>query len=693
MKGFTLIEVLIASLIIMLGVTGYVTLQSQYVRSDVKLNLRNVAIQLGQEKLDDLRQFTQLETTAGAQAYNDIANNQGGDIAAGNVDIALTADDTNTYTFNRSWTVSNQYFVDTDANGTPDTWVEVGDPGFPVTVPIVAGQKAVSVTISWTDNEGDAKSMVFDANIAPVPMGNSYQATNESDSAKTSPNVNYTPGQAPDVIAYELGNGEKVETSKPVPEINNRGDNNIVQFETIKYIELSDATEKLEQEEFLNVNCSCTLAGVGDGLTPAMTVLVDGKLTIEKGQTVTKMTGVVADSQQPDLCNQCCANHHDTTTMVTEETYYRLENGAAHKHYDRLTNGTYALASSVGDDYDEICRFKRIDGYFTLYPDWQLLDIIEFPSNYLFSEANLSAYTGYTEGVIEAEIEGNFYPTRPSGRDLEVAPGGYQLISRGIYLDRMKSSHLAEVQAKLTAGDSDWKAITPFYDINLSLLSNWSSSNTSVATVTQEPIASIVDPTNDYYGTYSRGRVGALSDGSTVISSQAYGHNASITGTYPVSQDEVNKVKLDDSLTVTVNSKASSEKFYGLIGDINCLITVTTTTRGVTSQTTSACETNNNKKSNYVDLSGLSIIPTPSQFVCTVTIPNGKATPFFSCEDVSENWTGDIDFALSVPGSNSVALSVQYPDGSVVNSSTMNISTALSGTSSQEYNLIIEIDK
>lgn len=690
MKGFTLIEVLVASLIIMLGVTGYVTLQSQYIRSDAKLNLRNVALQIGQEKLDDLRQFTQINTTPGEIAFNDIAEDAGGTIAAGNVAISLNGDPDNFYTFDRHWTVADQYFVDTNADGVEDTWVTFGDANFPVVLPANAAQKVVVVSVSWTDNEGNSQSITLDGNIAPIAQGTSYQAKNESDNAKSSPKVNYTPGEAPDVISYELGDGKKVETSKPVPEIENQGDNNIVQFETIKYIELSDETDKLEQEDFLTLNCNCALAGTGEGYTPSMTVLSGDVLTVEIGQSTTKMTGVPSGNGQPDMCIQCCRDHHDNATMVADETYFRLESGSAHGHYDRQADGSFVAASSSGDEYDEVCRFKRIDGFFKIYPDWQLLDIIEFDSRFLFVDANLTAYTNYAEGLIEASIKGSSKPSRPAGRNISEAPGAYQFISRGIYLDRMKSSHLAEVQSKILAGDVDWKAITPFYDINLALLSNWLSSNTAVATVTQEEINSILDVEADFYGTYSRGRVEALADGSSVISVSAYAGNAGITGTYPLSPADAAGAKTDNTVTITVDSKSSAEKFFAIIGDINCLVSITDATTSLT--TTDVCDTNNNKKSTYVDLSALSIIETPSQFTCSVSIPKGKATPFFSCENVSENWLGDINFNLVAPGY-TVSISVQYPDGSIVSGSTMTLLSKLTATSNKEYNLILELSK
>ncbi|WP_168171540.1 prepilin-type N-terminal cleavage/methylation domain-containing protein [Lacimicrobium sp. SS2-24] len=683
-KGFTLIEVLVAALIIMLGVTGYVTLQSVYIKSDAKTNQRSVAMQLAQEKLEELRSFTAIQAAPGEFAFADIADNAGGTIASGDVDVSLTEDADRVYTFNRTWDVTSQYYVDTDADGQPDSWLNSGDANLPAVLPPWPAQKQVTVTVTWSDPQGESHSVALQASLAPVTQAASYQAINESDNAKASPTVSYTPGLAPDVIAYDLGDNQKVETSKPVPEVTKQGDNTQVQFETVKYIELPDDVTKLEQEDFLTVDCECKIAGTGSGATPHMTILVDGELMVQPGEMISKTTGVPASDKQPALCTQCCRDHHDTVTMVSNEEHYRAEDGAPHKHYLNDGAGNFSLASSVGDAYNEACRFKRVNGLFQLYPDWQLLDIIEFDDQYLFGDGKLSAYTNYTESLISKRIQGLTSPAKPADRDITVAPGAYQMIARGVYLDRMKSEHKQQVLDKIADGDESWKAITPFYDINLTLLANWSTQVPEVASITQETIQTLVDPANNYYGTYSRGRLEALSQGTSTVAVNAYPHNAGITGGKALSPVEYSGVIIDNSVTVEVDPKTAIEKYWGIIGDINCTLVV--------GGATQACELNNNKKADYVDLATMQITASPEHFACTITIPKGNATPFFSCDDVSEKWTGSLTFTFSKPDYG-VTMQIQYPDNSVVESNQLTLSEGLSATSNREYNLILTLTK
>lgn len=185
-NGFSLIEVSIASLIIMLGVTGYVTLQSEYVVADTKLSLRSLALLLAQEKLTDLAYFQQLSHKAGVQSYQNIATNFGGSIPSGERDVIFSSE-LNPQTYDTQWEVANLYYVDTNFDGIADSWTKVGEPFFPVDLPRHADLKSVHITVTWLDTNGDSKQIKMFGSIAPIAQSQSFQAKYRSSSALAKP--------------------------------------------------------------------------------------------------------------------------------------------------------------------------------------------------------------------------------------------------------------------------------------------------------------------------------------------------------------------------------------------------------------------------------------------------------------------------------------------------------------------------
>lgn len=184
--GFSLIEVSIASLLIMLGVTGYVTLQSEYVVADANVNLRVVALHLAQEKLTDLVYFQQLSHIQGAMSFQNIATNLGGSIPAGERDVTLSSELT-LQTYDTQWQVENLYYVDTTFNGIADSWAKEGDPFFPVDLPRHADLKSVQIMVTWIDIRGNSKQIEMFASIAPIALSQSFQAKYRSSSTLAVP--------------------------------------------------------------------------------------------------------------------------------------------------------------------------------------------------------------------------------------------------------------------------------------------------------------------------------------------------------------------------------------------------------------------------------------------------------------------------------------------------------------------------
>lgn len=83
-----------------------------------------------------------------------------------------------------------------------------------------------------------------------------------------------------------------------------------------------------------------------------------------------------------------------------------------------------------------------------------------------------------------------------------------QLIARGVYVDLL-NDETGQYLSQLDSTDEELLAKVPFNELNLTLLANWSLDDQSYATVTNETVKTIVDASQNYYGTYSRGRLSA----------------------------------------------------------------------------------------------------------------------------------------------------------------------------------------
>lgn len=543
-KGFSLVEVLVASLMMMLGVTGYVTLQSEYVMADSQLSLRNVALQLAQEKLDELTSVSQRSR----QAYIDIDTNTGGTSVSGKVDVILGNDPQNQRSFNLNWTVSPLYFIDSDNNGLADLWVTSGHPLLSPALSTNIGQKEVSVTADWLDYQGNLQSLSLNGRLVPVLQSGSAFALTELAAINQVPQIPFTANQLPDSVEQVLGADEVAQSASPL--VRQMGLNNEVTLSVEKYKTLLGKKILSSQSEFTTIACSCELRGLGTGATPTMDVIQNDKLTAQTGRLVQKMTGLATPAGQSSLCQLCCHDHHDSAQTLTDEQFYRIENGQAHQHYKLQSNGSYSPAIVQGQPYDEICRFKRIGGDFVLYADWQLIDIIVLSPDYLLNASHKVAYLAYNEGLLKAHINGSTTPPKPTGRDLLFSSGSFQFTARGLFLDRLTSADKAFIRAKIAKGDPNWLSLLPFYDINLTLLADWHSSLPSVASITNDPIVTSVNSQSQYYVSFSRGLLTTKLVGSSIISASAFGYNANMVGMPAVSPFELQSIKQDTSVSV-----------------------------------------------------------------------------------------------------------------------------------------------
>ena len=88
----------------------------------------------------------------------------------------------------------------------------------------------------------------------------------------------------------------------------------------------------------------------------------------------------------------------------------------------------------------------------------------------------------------------------------------------------------AVIDALFGGAGSDWLHLVPFYEANLTLLIDWTSSDSSIASVTSQPIVDINDVSSGYYNSYSRGKVTGVATGTATVTATARLHNSGVTG-------------------------------------------------------------------------------------------------------------------------------------------------------------------
>ena len=117
--GFTLVEVIVALLILSAGILGLVRFQGTMLANSSFSREHSEAVLIAQRKVEQLRAYTALSTTAGTLAYADLAD--GADTIAGK-----------TSAYQRTWNVAN--------NAGPD-------------------YKQVNLNVTWSDVQGNNQTV------------------------------------------------------------------------------------------------------------------------------------------------------------------------------------------------------------------------------------------------------------------------------------------------------------------------------------------------------------------------------------------------------------------------------------------------------------------------------------------------------------------------------------------------------
>lgn len=443
-SGFSLIEVMVAIVVLATGILALTVLQLSMTRAATAAKTESFAMGYAQQELERLR--GQAGSLAGYTSLTDTAL----------VAIAGSGAVTGTDFFK---TVDVKRYVTSTA-----TPFSVAVPGFAlnttsdVTSPdpliSVPEYKQIQVDVSWTGADAVAHRVrAFDI-VDELAFSGSTNLLADADSggggspiiiqSKSTTGMDGT-GVIP--IATGGAAGEATAASNPKPLVDNSTGTAATSFNVLTYLDLSTPNIKLQREiETQMLSCKCHFTATsstnvldssamrptawdGSFYASPITVLVSeitgvpasSKAASEVySSTVRGRPAVVSrDINQSELCDSCCRDHHDPSSVTeTQDKFdpYRTT-GVNHDHYryplDTLGNPTSSpvLITSASDDVDgakpiyvEACRMIRVDGLWRTATDVNMEHMGLLATNQTTTTSGSPAVTTYAWGPTASAI-------------------------------------------------------------------------------------------------------------------------------------------------------------------------------------------------------------------------------------------------------------------------------------------------
>ena len=527
--GFSLLEVLIAVLVLATGLIALAALQGALARGSAESKVRGRVAAMLTARMDALRSGG-YGLLADGTVTQTSTNGDCDDASPDATDwIDCTRLQANLGSLTATQTVATWYGAAGFATPPPNPQD-----------PRVAQFKRVTLGASWTDAAGDAHQVAETSDISPLALTNFLVPPPQdiATSAGNGPLVRTADPATAGVIPIALGEGDdgaQAATSNPTPELVGQKNNQKVvgtRFTVLNYTP-ADVGGVVIQKRFENevVKCACRFGAGGTNLpeiyrTAQWPAVWTGerydlyRLASEAtapGQAASSGPRPdVKDSESP-LCQECCRDHHDgDASDVARFDPERRDN--SHGKFD--FNGTALVAASSGN-YVDACRVIRVDGFWRTAADmyarqFGLLETTSDGSGVAAksgvpTSSAVNAYTGFvktylaqytgTTGNAPGNAQSLFDAVAalnvPAAINIATASNSdYRYLhGRGLYVDYLEDKARTKLQQVLADTGTDGLCPSgrsaedcvmpylPFVTANLTEIASWLASDTSILTV------------------------------------------------------------------------------------------------------------------------------------------------------------------------------------------------------------------
>ena len=521
--GFSLIEILIAVVVLATGLLALTALQGRLAQASSEAKTRSRVAAMLASRMDELR----------AGQY---------DNAALAVDTG-TGSTTNTYTCSSgspAWLCTAQ--TESAISGLTvvqkvDRYTSaVGAGSFTVSGTAAANLsipefKRITLTATWNDPTGQQRRLAVSSDVSSLALtSNTIPNNTSSGSGGGKATVRQDSPETAGVIPIALGDGNSTAASNPKPELKGSNQNQVITattFNVLTYV--PGGSSAVIQKRFENeiVKCSCQYGAAGTGFSnlgaiyrkaewPAVWTgdrydVYDAGGADAPGTPY--VSGPASGVVQSDLCTECCRDHHDTEASGVAK--YDPERIAAGGGVSKYNASLVAVTNTTSGQYVDACRVIRVDGFWRVASDMysRQMGLLEtetvggakaktgLPTSTAktayetFVKDYLDGYTGSSgtaptgaQAMFDESARGLNSPsqvviTPPSNTDYRY------LHSRGLYVDYLEADARTAVSSAISRCASGTPLADcilpklPFTTINLTELAKWTASAPSVITV------------------------------------------------------------------------------------------------------------------------------------------------------------------------------------------------------------------
>lgn len=386
-SGFSLIEALIAVLVLATGLLALTALQGALIRSSADAKARSLIVAYAQSELERLR-------LGGVPAVQDQANLS----SMADAELGQLAQDAGVGALTQSVNVS-QWVADASGvftENADESGAAPSDPYF----------RDVTINLTWTDAAGESRALSMSTSMSPLALTQDDVLVDRGppDDAGRRPVVRREFALSEGMIPLAMGDGQDTAATNPKPLLVGRNDDTLVsdtRFDVLTY-NLGDNrgfdgfARFNKRIETAVIGCRCQFGTDGfptNGNEAAVNTFLksavyrpaywDGDrykdpVRVSSAATSSPATGAV----QSEFCDVCCRDHKDAGYAAGPRFRPWPDQVSAnpnHQHFLPDASGT--LQAVTSGEYVESCRIIRVNGMWRVTSDPRLEDLAMLPTD------------------------------------------------------------------------------------------------------------------------------------------------------------------------------------------------------------------------------------------------------------------------------------------------------------------------